>query len=255
MIRKRIIPVLLINDQKLIHRSNFDKNTDIYVGDPINAINIFNQYQVDEMVFIDVSKKNKYDKIDFDLLEVLTSEAFFPTTYGGGIKNLHDAKKIINIGFEKIIVNSMLFDSPSFVSELVNYLGSQSVIASIDIYSEGGEYFLFDHKKQAKTDKKFKNYIDKIILLNPGEILITHVNNDGTMSGYDDRFFNDIVKLTNKPIIYKGGSRNYSDIKSALTNNISALASSTVFIMKKKNGGIVLNYPNYEEKKDIYGNL
>ena len=99
MIRKRIIPVLLINDQKLIHRSNFDKNTDIYVGDPINAINIFNQYQVDEMVFIDVSKKNKYDKIDFDLLEVLTSEAFFPTTYGGGIKNLHDAKKIINIGF------------------------------------------------------------------------------------------------------------------------------------------------------------
>jgi imidazole glycerol-phosphate synthase subunit HisF len=255
MIRKRIIPVLLIKDKKLIHRSNFDQKTDVYVGDPINAINIFNQYQVDEMVFIDVSKKDAGQKIDFDLLKILTSEAFFPITYGGGINNLNDAKKIINIGFEKIIINSILFDNPKLVVELVNYFGSQSVVGSIDIYSEGGEYFLFDHNKHVKTDMNLKNYIDQIISLNTGEILITHVNNDGNMIGYDSSFFNDIFRLIKKPIIYKGGSRNYSDIKSALTNNISALASSTIFIMKKKNGGIVLNYPNYEEKKDIYGNL
>ena len=114
MIRKRIIPVLLIKDKKLIHRSNFDQKTDVYVGDPINAINIFNQYQVDEMVFIDVSKKDTGQKIDFDLLKILTSEAFFPITYGGGINNLNDAKKIINIGFEKIIINSILFDNNYF---------------------------------------------------------------------------------------------------------------------------------------------
>ena len=250
--RKRIIPVLLIKDSKLIHRINFNEKTDTYVGDPINAINIFNQYEVDEMVFIDLSFKNK---INFDLLEVLASEAFFPMSYGGGINNLEDAKKIINIGFEKIIINSMLLEAPDVVTDLVNYFGSQSVIASLDIYSDDNDYFLYDHKKNIKTDKLLKDSIKSIIALNPGEILLTHVNNDGTMLEHDLNLIHHALDVIDKPIIYKGGSKNYNNLKLTFKNNINALASSTIFIMKKKDGGIVLNYPNKEEKIDIYGNL
>jgi cyclase len=254
MIRKRIIPVLLLKENKLIHRKNFNEETDIYVGDPINAINIFNQYQVDEMAFIDVTKKK--DSINFNLLEKIAGEAFFPMTYGGYIKNIEDAKKIINIGFEKIIINSVIFENPNLVNELVKFFGSQSIIVSIDLYSQNEKYFLYDHKKGQITKKRFDDYASEIVKLNPGEILITHVNNDGEMNGYDLKFVDFVANFVNKPVIYKGGSLNYDGLKKVLTNsNINAVASSSIFIMKKKDGGIVLNYPNYEEKIKIYGNL
>ena len=142
MIKKRIITVLLLKNKKLIHRINFDETTDTYVGDPINAINIFNQYQIDEMAFIDISKKNS--EIDYELLKEITSEAFFPISYGGNIHSLESAKKVINIGFEKIILNSVLLKNPRLVNELVNYFGAQSIIASIDVFSNGENIYIYD---------------------------------------------------------------------------------------------------------------
>jgi cyclase len=254
MLLKRIIPTLLINNNKLIHRSSFDQTTDIYVGDPINTINIFNHYEVDEMMIVDVSNKDD-QSFDYDFLKALSGEAFFPLSYSGGIKNPDNAKKIISSGFEKIVVNSLLINNPNLVLKIINEIGSQSVVASINIYSKKNNYFIYDHKNKKIINIIFEKFIDNVLALNTGEIFFTHVNLDGNMHGFDSKLVQILNKLIDKPIIFKGGCENYEDLKKLFEYNISAVSSSSVFIMKKKNGGVVINYPNYEEKIKIYGNM
>ena len=133
MLLKRIIPTLIMKNDELIHRSNFDKSTDRYVGDPINTINIFNQFQVDEIILLNIENSRYKKKINFDLLKDIAGEAFFPLTYGGGIDNCEDAEKIISLGFEKIAINNASFENKSFIEELSKKIGAQSVVISIDV--------------------------------------------------------------------------------------------------------------------------
>lgn len=256
MLLKRIIPSLILKNKKLIHRCNFNSATDIYVGDPINVINIFNKYQIDEMILIDVSINDTNNKINFDFLKTLSGESFFPLAYGGGINNLADAKKIISCGYEKIVVNSILHDNPNLVKKIINEIGSQSVVAAINICKHINNYHIYDYRNKNKIQIPFEDYINNIIELNPGEILITNVDDDGSMSGINIEFINFFSNLINRPIIYRGGSKNYLDFKDVLKfKRVNAITSSSVFIMKKKDNGIVLNYPNYIEKLNIYGNM
>ena len=135
MISKRIIPSLIIKNEELVHRSNFDLSTERYVGDPINAINIFNNYFTDEIIILDIEASIN-NKINYKLLKDLSSEAFTPLSYGGGIKTIKQAEQIINLGFEKIILNSACFENFNLIYECQKNLGAQSVIISLDILKE-----------------------------------------------------------------------------------------------------------------------
>ncbi len=251
MLSKRIIPVLLLKDRDLVHISKFEKNNEIYIGDPINVINVFNDYQVDEMIILDIEKSINNSKIDIDFLRLISGEAFFPMSYGGGIGSADIAEKIIEVGFEKIIINSQNLVNLELSKECIKRIGSQSVIASIDIFRLNNNYFVYDYKKKNHTNIKAEYFIESLIETGVGEICITLVNIDGTMLGCDIKLIEDLEKFFKVPIIYKGGGKNYADIKNILSHNVSAFASSTIFIMKKPGGGIVLNYPTASEKESF----
>jgi cyclase len=252
MLNKRIIPVLLLRDKDLVHITKFSMKNEIYIGDPINVINIFNEYHVDEMIILDIGKSSDNSKIDFEFLSIIAGEAFFPICYGGGITSAEDSEKIIEAGFEKIIINNQNLISLELSKKCINRIGSQSVIASIDIIEFNDEYFVYDYRKKSPTQINPKIFIQSLIEIGVGEICITSTNLDGTMTGCNFKLIESLDKFFKVPIIYKGGGGNYSDIKKVLNTKVSAFASSTIFVMKKPNSGIVLNYPSEKEKEILY---
>ena len=145
---KRLIPVLLLNNEELIHRKKYESSSDKYVGDPINTINVFNQYEVDELTILDISTRKNNNEICFDLLSEISGEAFFPLSYGGGINKIDDAKKIINLGFEKVVLNNSILDNFDLLEDCIKYLGSQSVVVSIDIVLRNKNYMIYDYIKK-----------------------------------------------------------------------------------------------------------
>ena len=254
MLTKRIAPCLILDNEKLIHRSRFDDSTDRYIGDPINAVNIFNDYTVDEMFIIDITASKANRNINYNLLRDIAGQAFFPLAYGGGIKNLSDAEKIIGIGYEKVILNSEAIKNPNVLLDINKTIGAQSIVISIDIVFEDLNYYIYNYIDKKPINLDLRLYLKTIQKIGIGEILITLVDLDGTMKGSNT----DIIKFLHNeidvPIIYKGGSSSVEDIKKVISTEVSAFTSSTIFIMKKPNGGIVFNYPTENEKRE-YGIL
>ena len=178
MALKRIMPCLLLQDKRLVKTVQF-KNAD-YIGDPINAVKIYNDKQVDELVLLDISATKKNSFIDYELIKNFAAECFMPLAYGGGVKKLEDFRSLYNLGVEKVIVNTLLFDNPTVVKEAVSNYGSQSVVASIDVIRNNkDEYEVFSHSKR-KNERSLTDFVDYVISLGIGEIVLTSVNQDGT---------------------------------------------------------------------------
>ena len=250
MISKRIIPSLIIKNEDLIHRSEFNENTERYVGDPLNAINIFNNYYTDEIIILDI-EASKNNMINFELLKNMAGEAFTPLSYGGGIKTIEQAEKIINLGYEKIILNNTCFNDFNFISLCKKSLGAQSIIIALDILKKGNNYFLYDHVNKKIRLQNLNDFIQKLGLLEIGEIMLTSVSIDGMMTGCDIKLIKKYENLIKVPIIYRGGLSSLENISQVFKTKVSAITSSSFFIMKKKNGGIVLSYPDKEYKEKI----
>lgn len=252
MLNKRIAPCLILDNEKLIHRTRFDNNTDRYIGDPINAVNIFNDYTVDEMFIIDITSSLMKREINLNLLKDIAGEAFFPLAYGGGIKTINDAETIISIGYEKIIINSEAINNPDILIDISKSIGAQSIVVSIDVFIKGNKFYVYNYLSKSILNIELKKYIKLIQDKGIGEVLITIVNLDGTMGGVNTDAINFLQKEIVVPLIYKGGASSLEDIKKVLNTEVSVFTSSTLFIMKKLNGGIVLNYPNEIEKKNLW---
>ena len=247
MLSKRVIPVLLINNKKLIHRINYNKKNEIYVGDPLNAIKVFNDFEVHELILLDVSSSIN-SKIDFDFLRDLSSEAFFPISYGGGINNFKDAKRIISLGFDKIIINRNNFLNLNFLTECSKLLGAQSVLVNIDVIKLNNKYYIYDCLKNSSINIELKDFLNDLKKQSFGEILISSVNNDGAFTGCDLQLIRTVSTQIDSHFLYKGGLNSYDEILKILKEPVSAVCASSLFIMKKKNGGIVLNYPSFSAK-------
>ena len=251
IIKTRVIPILLLKDNGLVKTIKFKNPT--YIGDPINSVRIFNEKEVDELAFLDITASIENRGPNFKLLEDIAEEAFMPMSYGGGITNMEEIKQIFNIGFEKIILNSSIYDNPKLITEAVKIFGSQSIVASIDVKKNiFGQYKLcsFSGSKQERFD--LLNYCKEIESYGIGELLINSIDLDGTGKGYDIELIKMISVVMNIPVIACGGAGCLNDFKIAVeTAGASSVAAGSMFVFMGKHRAVLINYP----ERDVLNNL
>lgn len=253
MLKPRIIPTLLLQDGGLVKTTKFESPR--YIGDPINAVKIFNEKEADELVLIDIDASRLGKEPDYRLIERIANECRMPLSVGGGIKNLSQANKILGFGVEKIIVSSILVENPEIISDMVNYLGSQSVVVCLDLnktaFSKKYEFCIHNGKK--KTGKYLDEVLNLAITLGAGEILINSIDLDGTMLGYDIELLHHIKNRISVPLTVLGGAGSLNDVKNVISQlGVVGVAAGSLFVYKGKHRAVLINYPNREMKTSLY---
>lgn len=251
MLRTRIIPCLLLSENMLVKTINFNKFE--YIGDPLNTCRIFNELEVDEMVILDITASKGNKEPNFKLLEKLCSECFMPLSYGGGITSLEHAEKIFSCGFEKIVLNSILFSSPGLIKKIANVYGSQSVIVSIDVRKGFfGGYRIYSHSGTRKQNFSLIEWVKSIEELGAGEILLTSIDREGTWKGLDIDLVKTVSSAAKIPVIAHGGAGEIKHIGSAVKEGLaSAVALGSMVVFQNKGMGVLVNFPDKKKIEEI----
>jgi imidazole glycerol-phosphate synthase subunit HisF len=251
MYRNRIIPVLLIQNRRLVKSIKFKNHS--YIGDPLNAVKIFNEKCADELLIIDINARRK-NNIDFNFLRKLANQAFMPLTYSGGISSVDEAKKIFALGFEKICINSSWPGSKNLIEKLVPIFGKQSICVCLDIKTNlFGKKRIYDYISK-KTNGVPLDIAKEFEKLGVGELLLQSVDKDGTMSGYDEVLLKDICTELSIPVIALGGAGSLLDIKQAIASKASAAAAGSLFIYYNNDKAVLINYPT-EQASELQNDL
>ncbi len=244
MVLKRIIPCLLYDGSGLVKTIKFKNPT--YIGDPINAIKIYNDKEVDELVIIDINASKQKRKPNFSKIADMASEAFMPFAYGGGVKSFEDFSNLYKIGVEKVMVNSLIQENPSVIKEVISHYGSQAVVACVDFKkSFFGSKFPYSHigHKIKYSLMDYVNYLENDIGV--GEIMLQSVDNEGTWEGYDFEMTGQVADVISVPIIAAGGCGQLSDLKKVLYDcHAQAAAVGSMAVYSKKGMGVLINFPN-----------
>ncbi|EOT28352.1 imidazoleglycerol phosphate synthase, cyclase subunit [Eubacterium sp. 14-2] len=245
-VRPRIIPVLLIDDRDLIKTINFKERT--YLGDPVNAVKIFNRKGIDELAILDIGATSRHREPDFEILKDIAAEAFMPLAYGGGITTVEQARELAKIGYEKVVINTQLIRNPELVKRIVEVLGSQSVVASIDAKLVHGKYMCAIHDGQEIVKISPKTLAKQAEELGAGEIFINSVDRDGMMSGYDLKLVKNIVNSVNIPVTACGGAAGIEDLKEVLhKGHAHAAAGGSMFVYYGKLKAVLITAPTEED--------
>lgn len=251
MFRPRFIPVLLLKNQGLVKTIQFRKPK--YIGDPLNAVQIFNKFKTDELVFLDINASKEGRTIDLDLVKEIGDEAFMPFAVGGGINSLKKAEELINAGAEKVVLNTSLHTDLNLISQIASIFGSQSIIVSIDVkknlYGKNKVYIKSGSKKTGTDPVKFAKIVESC---GAGEILITSIAHEGMMNGLNINLINSIHDAVSIPIIAHGGVNSLNHFKEGVKNGASAVAAGSFFVYSGKQNGILINYPSKKEMKNIF---
>jgi cyclase len=252
--RIRIIPVLLLHKGGLVKSIRF-KNYQ-YVGDPINAVKIFNEKEVDEIIVLDIDASAKKQAPDFKAIEEICGEAFMPLAYGGGISTLDQAKQLLYNGAEKVILNTALLEQPHLIESIAKQFGNQSVVASIDYKKTFlGKLKVFGTNGSKKTNWEPIELAIRAAEYGAGEIMLNSIEMDGTYSGYDLCVLEQVSSAVNIPIIACGGASSMHDFKSAIENGASAVAAGSMFVFQRPNQAVLISYPKPTEIKELNENL
>jgi cyclase len=243
MFQARVIPVLLLKNNGLVKTIKFKSSK--YIGDPLNAVKIFNEKEVDEIIILDINANEP----NFRLIEDIASECFMPMTYGGGIKDLDQIKKLFSIGVEKVSLNALLHCNPKIVKEAIMQYGSQSIIASIDVRKNYfGKYFVYTNAGSLNSKKDPINFAIQMEDLGVGEIFLNSIDRDGLMEGYDLDLIHKVSSNINIPLIACGGSGCLQHMKEAIkTGQASAVAAGSMFVYHGRHKAVLINYPNQTE--------
>jgi cyclase len=251
MLMTRVIPCLLLRNQGLVKTIKFKDPK--YLGDPINIVKIFNDKEVDEIVFLDITATLEKKKVNLDLVKNITSECFMPLGYGGGIKTLEDVKTILRMGVEKVIINTNGVENPSFIKEAANFAGSQSVVASIDCKNVRGRYEVFTHSGTRSTG------LDPVTLAvameqhGAGELLLTSIDLDGSMQGYDIEMIRKVCNSVSIPVVACGGAGNVKHLTEAVKlGGASAVAAGSMFVFHGSFRAVLISYPSQKELKNAF---
>lgn len=249
--RPRIIPTLLIEDRGLVKTINFSNPR--YLGDPVNAVKIFNEKGVDELCILDIKASLDGRGPDFEYLKDIASEAFIPLSYGGGITTIDEIKKLFYIGYEKVIINTEFIKRPNLIKEASEFAGSQSIVVSIDIKNEflgrKGCYIKSGTEKVKKSPIELAKMAEEY---GAGEILLNSISKDGTMSGYDLDLIKKISESVSIPVIACGGAKDITDLKKAFKEGkADAVAAGSMFVYYGKQKAVLINYLSEEEVKGL----
>jgi cyclase len=252
MLRPRIIPSLLLHNKGLVKTVNFKSPK--YVGDPINAVRIFNEKEVDELAFFDIDATVLNKEPDYMLIEKLANQSRMPLCYGGGVKTVEQAQRIFSLGVEKIALSSALIESPFLVSKIAERVGSQSVIAVLDIKKKLlSGYELYTHNGKHSTGINPFKFAKELEQLGAGEIIINSIDQDGIMKGYDMSLIDKIAEAVSIPLTVLGGAGSLLDFEKVINKHgVIGLAAGSLFVFKGPYKAVLINYPTLQEKNKIF---
>jgi cyclase len=243
VLRPRFIPVLLLKDGILVKTIRFRK--EIYVGDPINAVRIFNDKGVDEIIILDISAAGGRRSPDLRLIEKIASEAFVPLTYGGGISKLSQIRELLRTGIEKVCLNSRAVTNPELVTEAAAAIGSSSVVVGIDIRRTWtGRAIVATHGGRRAHSIDPVAHAQRAVELGAGEILLNDIDRDGTMAGYNLAMIRQFAQALQVPLVACGGAGSVADLRAALIEGqASAAAAGSLFVFKKPHRAVLITFP------------
>lgn len=246
MLQTRVIPVLLLKNRGLVKTIKFQSPR--YVGDPINAVRIFNEKEVDELIFLDIEATSQNREPDYELVGQIAREAFMPLCYGGGVKTLDQVKKLFSIGIEKVVLNSAAFENPNLVTQIANFSGAQSVAVSLDIRRDMfGKYSVWRQNGKHNTKLGLVEAATQMQERGAGEIFINSIDRDGTRSGYELKAIQQVAAAVKIPVIACGGAGTMQHFLEAKQNGASALAAGSMFVFHGKHQAVLITYPRYED--------
>ena len=251
MLNPRVIPSLLLSKGGLVKTQRFSAPK--YVGDPINAVRIFNDKEVDELMVLDVDATREGRGPDFELIEQLAGECFMPLCYGGGIRNFDDARTLFGLGVEKVAIQSAFLQDPTVLRRIASHAGEQAVVASIDVEKN----WLGKHKVRASQgirprSSDWRLLLREAVANGAGEVLLTSVEREGAMKGMDLPLIEEASRSIEVPLIAAGGAGSLADIRAAVASGASAVAAGAFFVFHGPHRAVLITYPRYEELKALW---
>ncbi len=251
-LQTRVIPALLLDGERFVKTMRFGDT--VYVGDPINVLSIFNDFEVDEIVLLDIGAAARSSPIQMDYLRRLASEAFVPLAYGGRVTTLAEAEELVRIGFEKVIVNTALVESPAEVCRMVEVLGAQAVVGSVDTRSDGTGYRVYTRSGTVDTGLGLDDWLAIARDVGVGEVLVTSIDREGTRVGLDLHLTKHVVDALDVPVVAHGGAGSREQLAEAiLVAGAEAVAAGSQFVMQGGRESILINYPTPTALASLFG--
>jgi len=251
MLQNRLMPCLLIKDGQLVKTERFRNAR--YVGDPVNAVKIFNRKEVDELIVLDISAGREKTGPDLSLIHSIADECFMPVCYGGGITHVQQIREILKTGIEKVVLGSAAHTHPLLIAEASELFGSQCLVVSVDVRKNlFGEYRLWYQSGRKKSAKKLEQFLFEVVNAGAGEILIHDIAREGTWKGFDINLIRKVCSRVGVPVIALGGAGDVVHIRSALVaGRASAVAIGSMAVYQQKDKGVLINFPGKEVLKKI----
>jgi cyclase len=248
----RVIPCLLLKGEGLVKTVRFKEPT--YLGDPRNTVKIFNEKEADELVLLDITATPEKRKPKFDLIKEIVSEAFMPVAYGGGIRDIEDARKMLALGVEKIVIGTYAAENPAFVSEAATQCGSQSVVVCLDVKRNMfGRYEVYADCGRRSTRRDPVSLARELEARGAGEIMVNAIDRDGVMSGYDNNLLRSVSDSVRVPVIACGGAGRVEDFREAVEKGgASAVAAGSLFVFQGKHRAVLISFPSQADLRRVF---
>lgn len=247
--KPRIIPCLLLENGRLVKTLQF--SDPVYIGDPINTVRVFNDLKADELVFLDITASQK-NKIEYELIRRIATEAYMPFSYGGGVNSIDQAAELIANGVEKIIIGAAFFSNPQLVREISDRFGAQAVAVCLDYRIQSNQCVVYTGSGKKQQPLQLLEAAQLAVENGAGEIIVSAIDKDGTMSGYDHDTISLIASKITVPIIALGGARDLTDLKKISDSGASAAAAGSLFCFLGSRSSVMINYPDKEELSGLF---
>jgi len=253
MIQTRAIPCLLLQQGGLVKTRRF--KDPVYLGDPINTVRIFNDKEVDELVVLDIGATRRGTSPDLDVIGTLTAECFMPLAYGGGIRTIEQMRTLLNLGIEKVVINTAFFDDPTLVRRAADMFGSSSVVVSIDVRRDMfGRPRVWAESGRRRTGREPIAVAEAAAASGAGEILLTSIDRDGTFQGYDLPLIKSVADAVGVPVVACGGAASVEDLgRAVLEGGASAAGAGSLFVFQGPHRAVLISYPTHGQLRGVFG--
>jgi cyclase len=247
MLRARVMPCLLLRGRGLVKTRRF--KDPVYIGDPVNAVRIFSEKEVDELVLLDIDASREQREPDYELIAEIAGECFMPVAYGGGVRSLEQVRRLIRSGVEKVVVNSAACESTAVLREAADVFGSQAVVAAVDVRKPlFGGWRVIARSGTVDTGLALETHVQSLVKAGVGELMINNIDRDGMMTGFDLELIRRVTSQVNVPVIACGGAGSVQHLREAVQQGgASAVAAGSLFVFHGRHRAVLINYPTAAE--------